>query len=542
MTQQGLIHGLIVTDNTYNSVDNTSSRGWGAHRIATHLRKNGYRIEVVDYCLRYTLTELQELSKRLVGTDTVFLGIGTNLFMDRDEFNNFTRWFRNTYPHVAIMMGGNQLLARTIEPVDYAIEGNAENAMLVLLEYLTGRRTEDQVEWTPTDRPFRLINALTHYNQIDTTDLSIQYLPQDFIQPGETLGVETARGCIFKCSFCSYPLIGKKKLDYTRRVDTIVDELKRNYDQWGTTRYIILEDTFNDRLEKLEMLHQAVTSLPFSIEFVTYARVDLILAYPRSAQLLREMGLRGVHFGIETFSPPAARLIGKGTDPQRIKDGLLWWKEQMPGTITSTSFIVGLPYDDSDHYATADWFMSTQAVNYWTWQPLWLNNTSKSLHSSEFSRNYRMYGLAPMTEKEIQDEIAVDLANGQPPPYQMGAHKGYQNKMTLWKNTVTGENWFRAMRLATKLNAYSTSRHISPWNAFDWASLGYTIDEMQHWGWYNVKPHVPENEINQRISDRIARYKQSKLNFDYVGYYGNKDNLDISTDIKYPQKSMTYST
>jgi hypothetical protein len=519
MTFTGHVDGLIVADNTYNSVDNTSSRAWGSHRLATHLRSAGYRIEVIDYCLRYTLDELCELTQRLIGSKTVFLGIGSNLFLDRDSFNHYTQWVKASYPHVAIVLGGNQLLTRTIAPVDYAIEGNAENAILVLLEYLRGIRTVDQVTWTPTDQPFRLINALVNHNQVDTQDLTIHYLPQDFIQPNETLGVETARGCIFKCSFCSYPLIGKKKLDYVRNVDTIRDEFVRNYELWGTTRYFILEDTFNDRLDKLRQLHEAITRLPFRIEFVTYARLDLILAQPESAKLLHEMGLRGVHFGIETFSPSAARLIGKGTSAERIKEGLLWWRDQTPGTITSTSLITGLPQDHTDHFETADWFIKNRAVNYWTWQPLWLNNMTSSLHSSEFSRNYRMYGLAPMTDDEIQAEIQVDLDQGQPPPYQMGNHKGYQNKMTHWKNTRTGDNWFRAMRLAVRLNRYSHSRNISPWNAFDWASLGYTIDEMGHWGWYDVVPHVPEADIKSRINSRIDQYKQLKLAYDYAAYY-----------------------
>ena len=34
---------------------------------------------------------------------------------------------------------------------------------------------------------------------------------------GETqLGLETARGCIFKCAFCNFGLIGKEKGTYER--------------------------------------------------------------------------------------------------------------------------------------------------------------------------------------------------------------------------------------------------------------------------------------------------------------------------------------
>jgi hypothetical protein len=515
-----MIHGLILTDNTYNDFNNTVSRGPGAHRIATHLRHHGYKIEVVDYCLRWTLLEFQTLCSKLVNDQTLFLGIGTNLFLDRNSFNQLTQWFKQTYPHVAIVLGGNQLLSRTIDPVDYYIEGNAENAVLILLEYLQGQRTIDQIEWTDVGIPgVRLINALTTYNKVDTSDLSIKYLSSDFIEPTQNLGLETARGCIFKCSFCSYPLIGKKKVDYVRNVDNLIQELQNNYDQWGTTNYIVNEDTLNDRVEKLEILENAISALPFKINFVAYARLDLILARPESVRLLRNMGMRGVHFGIETFNKKAGKLIGKGTDPAKVKDGLLWWKLEMPHVITNCSMITGLPYDDDNLYEHADWFANS-GVESWGWQPLYLNDTTKSLHSSEFSLNYRLYGLEPMSDQEIEKEIAIDLEQGfNTVHHQNGSHKGHKNKMIYWKNTRSNNNWFKAMRLAININTYSKTKRVSPWTAFDWGTLGYTLDEMQTWGWHSVTPHVPEQDITDRCVRHIEKYKKSKLDYNYTTYY-----------------------
>ena len=58
------------------------------------------------------------------------------------------------------------------------------------------------------------------------------------------------RGCRFKCSYCNFPILGVKD-DYTRDADDFDTNLRRNYDDWGVTEYIITDDTFNDYVEKI---------------------------------------------------------------------------------------------------------------------------------------------------------------------------------------------------------------------------------------------------------------------------------------------------
>ena len=39
----------------------------------------------------------------------------------------------------------------------------------------------------------------------------MQYTPEDCLQTNDMLSMETARGCIFECSFCNFGLTEKKK-------------------------------------------------------------------------------------------------------------------------------------------------------------------------------------------------------------------------------------------------------------------------------------------------------------------------------------------
>jgi hypothetical protein len=514
-----MVHGIIITDNAFLESDVGISRSTGAHRIASHLRQQGYSIEVVDFCLRWSVSQLITLCERLVDDRTMFLGVGSNLFTMDQKVQDFLQAFRDRWPSIRLILGGNNLLSQDVSQFDYLIEGYAESAMPALLDWLQGR-TDQVPQFSNISDTVPLIDAVRDYGHYNTADLTIEYLASDFVSPHESLSIETGRGCVFRCAFCTYPLLGKKKFDYMRDPDTIVAELERNYQQWGTRLYIISEDTFNDRIEKLEILAAAIDRLQFQPQFVTYARADLIFARPESMDLMRRIGIRGVHFGIETFTRPAGRLIGKGHDPQAMMENLLEWKKRMPEVQTHCSMIMGLPGDDPAlHQDYRDWF-ERSGIEFYKWSPLWITDTDKTLHVSEFSRSYRLHGLVPMTDDEIEDELAENHRQGiYAVKWERKLDTKHANKIVYWKNVKNNYNYFKALRDSMRLNNQSRQRRVSPWSMFQWSGLGYELDEMQHWGWHNVSPHVPEQQMRERAHSIISAYIDKKLAFDYSQVY-----------------------
>ena len=518
-----MVHGLILTDNLFCDQFEWVSRGSGAHRIASYLREHNYKIEVIDFCVRWTPDEFMRLCEKVIGPDTLFLGIGSNLFHDSDNVNLLTDRFKEVYPNIPIVVGGNNLLGRKFRNVDYYIEGYAETATLVLLDYLRGKITRDDIKWHPFSP--KLIDGIHDYAYNDTSDLSIRYLPTDFIKPAEFLGIETGRGCIFKCKFCPMPLIGKKKLDYLRDMMTLVDEFQQNYDDFGTTNYIINEDTFNDTVDKLEFLAEAVSKLSFQPQMVCFARLDLIVARPETIDLFRRIGIRGVHFGIETFNRRAGKIIGKGMDPEKVKQGLIWFKEQMPEVTVHCTMIVGLPGDTLEDSIAAQQWYDQSPVDCWNFSPLAIAKTDKHLHSSEFSKDYEKYGFVPMTEAEIEAELEIER---QDPNVAFSArftqylNPEFREKIIFWKNKELGMNYLSASREALKLNTSSRRRKISSWSLSAWSALGYSIEEMQTWGYYDHKPNVPTEELLDKANKFVAEYIKDKINFDYQEFYGKK--------------------
>jgi radical SAM superfamily enzyme YgiQ (UPF0313 family) len=513
------IHGIILTDNTFIEQVEWTSRGNGAHRIATWLRQNSYNIEVVDFCLRWTLEEWNLLLDRLVGEQTIFLGVGVSLFYDeKNILNNLLKECKRRFPHIKIIVGGGNLLSRidNFEFADYLIEGYAEVAQLVLLEFLQGKRDIKTIKFHEKSKAIPLIDAVRDYPVHNTNDLSVNYLESDFIRENEALVLETGRGCIFKCKFCTYQLIGKKKIDYLRDPSTIYNELLNNYKLWGTTKYTIGEDTFNDSVEKLEMIADLVKKLPFKLEICGYLRLDLIMAKPESIKLLKTIGLKGVHFGIETFTPAAGKIIGKPAI--KLKQGLPWFKKLMPETNVYATMIVGLPEDDPKKFYEYRDFLAASGIEGWGFNPLYLSNPENTIWMNEFGKNYKEYGFEPMTEDEIRVETLKDDPKQTLSEFTHYLKKSFLNKSIPWKNIKNGTNYFEMSRLANDLRNTSTTRGMSSWAMFTYIGLGYSIEEIIKWK-YHQEPFYPKQEIERRAVNFVKYYKQKKINFDYNKQY-----------------------
>lgn len=390
-------------------------RAMGAYQIAHFLRSHGYTVQVVDFTDNFTEEELLRASEKFITTDTLAIGLSTTFYTvnevnskfihnDKNKFdvefpNNVLTVIEHSkkkYPNVKVVIGGAKSEAGKALPyVDAVIHGYAEDKFLNYLNSLPfNKKRKKQVTFNlaaASDVPYVEVRDDPIVKEFSIEQLDHRFLPNDIILPNETLPLEISRGCIFKCSFCAFPLNGKSKLDYIRDPELIKEELIYNYENFGTTNYYLSDDTFNDSTEKVEKIHKAITSLPFKINFTTYLRLDLLYAHKEQIGMMKEMGLASPFFGVESLNQKSASTIGKGMNTERAKDFLLelyhdHWKEEIPITC---SFIVGLPYETKETiHSTYNWVKNSPINSIF----FPLNLTSKTYYKSEFNTNYEKYG------------------------------------------------------------------------------------------------------------------------------------------------------
>ena len=427
---------IILSGSRYNDEHMPRiQRSLGPYRITSELKKHGYDAVVIDYTQYMTADEVINAIEKVITPKTLWVGYSSTFFYtQRDEnFRNnplVKMYQSNSYEKICkiyefiktksnakIVFGGAySLMAHADNKVDYYVVGYGDVSTVDLTNYLAGKKdkiehyTEKNIDGKNT-----VIIDSGKYPDPQMDSLQTFYHDDNInLLPGEGLPIEFARGCIFKCKFCSYPLLGKKKGTYIRDMEEVRDELVKLWETRGTDSYYITDDTFNDDNDKMEEFHKLFTSLPFKPKFSAFLRLDLIDRFPHQADLLVESGMVGNFFGIETFNHKSAKAIGKGLHPDRVKERLKWVREKWSGKVnTGVGLIIGLPYDD-DRYFQELWdyvHSNDYDVQNTSFNPLHITDKTKgvNLYGSEFAMNPEIYGYSFNDNGWVHEEQGLDF-------------------------------------------------------------------------------------------------------------------------------------
>jgi hypothetical protein len=373
------------------SINHAPIRPIGPHQIANWLRKYGYSVKVIDFCNFLSLDELYDLTLANLDKNTKAIGVSSTFWSDKpyltisldlygepeyiepDWVVNIREKLSN-YNFEWLLGGVYSTFNKELFRFNWrTFHGFAEDQILKFMDELTGKKR--------TNCNFDIIN------------LESKFSLDNSIQPTEVLPIELSRGCQFKCSFCRYPLLGKKKNTYIRNMEHIKQEFIYNYENFGTTKYFFMDDTVNESEEKILGLEQIVLNLPFKLQWIGYNRLDLIGVKKHTIEILKNTGLASSYFGIESFHPKASKIIGKGWNGINAKDFLLELKEKWgPDTNFYLQFLIGLTGEtETDIEKTFEWCVKNNMPE-WHFGPLNIRLDKNFVTESEFDKNHRIYG------------------------------------------------------------------------------------------------------------------------------------------------------
>lgn len=365
---------------------NPPIRTLGPSKVANKVREAGYTCQIIDFFTFFSEEEITLALEKYVDAKTV-IGISTTFFLmsndsSSQKLKRAIQRCRKKLRTKLVLGGPLAYRFKNFFNADHVITGFAENEIVPLLN--------------------NMINHGLSKRKSDFWDIQTckhRWHESDRIQTGEALPLEIGRGCIFKCKFCRFEMLGKKKGSYLRNIDNIYDELIHNYKHFQTTHYVLVEDTFNDDQTKLDCWFDMVKSLPFQIKYVSYLRADLLHRFPETSYKLLESGFIGAALGIETLNPIAAKAIGKTWSakhgptylPKLVYDV---WQNKV---LTRINWIVGLPGEDKKSLLkTKQWITDNKLFN-GVFSPLLLgiNNQDKenvNINISIFDKEYDKYG------------------------------------------------------------------------------------------------------------------------------------------------------
>lgn len=408
----------------------TTEKTFGAHKVAHELRTHGFDTLVINYLDHYSVEDLIKILTHTVSEQTLFVGF-SNTFLgfyqakvDR-RVVNFPKpmeaflphskedeavvagHIRSINPNCKIVVGGTRTQANCPNKlVDYAVLGYADVSVVSLANHLKHGTPISSTNYKNLFGVHIVDGGLAP--EFDFNNSSMNWCSDDIVVPGEILPLETSRGCIFACKFCNYRLNGKSKVDYIKHSDIIYNELCNNYEKYGITRYRLLDDTFNDTEEKIEIMADISSRLPFKPTFSGYARLDLMVAKPHTISKLIDLGFRGMFFGIETLHRDAGRVIGKGGDPDRLVQAIIDMKNTHGDSIHLTgSFICGLPGESRESVElTMERLISNQIpLDTVYYHPLFIGRQANSKWNSTFSLDFEKYGYRETADQATYDSV-----------------------------------------------------------------------------------------------------------------------------------------
>jgi len=462
-------------------------RTTGGHQLAWWLRQHDYSVQVIDFTVQMSDADLVRLIEHFVTKETKIIGwstIGTmvNTVGQTKRFvEKYLPKLRERYPWVVFITGGpgvhyatNRYPNKT--GFDYHFFGYAENGVLALCNQvfrkgkiiLPERKNGNMVIRETTPCPISM------EDQFNIKRLDHKWADEDCILPGESLPIEIGRGCIFKCKFCAFPHIGKRKGEYLREMQHIEEEMLDNYARFGTTNYYLVDDTFNDDPDKVRAFYDLTQRLPFKINVGCFMRADLLEAHPETPELLAESGFVAAYFGVESFNEQAAKFVAKPWSHrsgqnylQKLRKDI--WKDQVSFRV---SMIIGLPGDTrKDYIRWHRWFVENDIPN-WSWHPLLLERDTNAPWNSEIDRNAEEYGYTWVVE------------NGQP----------------MWKHKESGVTWRDALEL---------------WNEFEALKAQYQVNNcfglMEEVQYCNLDPKV-HNFVKIKDVDHAAVHIERQAN------------------------------
>ena len=237
------------------------------------------------------------------------------------------------FPKAQIMIGGgaftafaDQLIQKLPEGV-IGILGEGEDAILKVIEgqslenerYILreGKTVKKGQQGSPA-----LLDALT----VDLPYLTTIF-PQHREYLGESIGVQSKRGCPYDCAFCLYPYIEGKRVRY-RPPAMVVKDISQHYHQWGARRFWFTDAQFitgKEAYPQCTEILERILAEKLEIEWSGYIRTSLIT--PELAKLMVRSGVGDLEVAITSGSQMVLNDLHMGFKLERLYDGCRYLAE-----------------------------------------------------------------------------------------------------------------------------------------------------------------------------------------------------------------------
>jgi lipid biosynthesis B12-binding/radical SAM protein len=282
----------------------------GLSMIAASLKNSGHSVKQFDFLA--SNRSLDKLGDEIKDFQPDLIGISirnidnVNLLNEQryiEVVAEIVRKIRAVSP-AKIVLGGSgfSIMPEVIldkVAADYGVTGEGENLILDFInnaakgEYPQGRILRSAPKLSGLEIP----SAYYDKNIMDF-----------YLKSGNVASVQTKRGCIYKCLYCSYPVLEGANIR-SRDVQAVVDDMKDLINNHGAKYIFFTDSVFNDDsgryLDLLKLMKKSQINIPWSAFFKPAGLSDEALS------LMQETGLKAAEMGADASTDTTLKGLGK---------------------------------------------------------------------------------------------------------------------------------------------------------------------------------------------------------------------------------------
>jgi radical SAM superfamily enzyme YgiQ (UPF0313 family) len=336
----------------------------GLITVAACLEREGHEVRVID--LRLEGEERGLLACREFAPAVV--GLQCNFTTERYRTLRLARRLRELVPDAFLLLGGHDASrdpAWFARPeIDAVAVGDGEEVMPPLVAALDAGEDLAKVPGLRLWRAEGVVDTGHAPARRDLDELPPparhlirQYAPHYYINFRKPLALlETARGCPFKCNFCSVWKFHESTFRQ-KSVARVVEELR----QIEAPNVFITDDIFWMDVRRGEEMARAIQAAGIKKYFTVQTRTDIICKFPHLIEMWKGCGSLAIFLGLEAVTDAGLAAINKKNTASNNERALAILREL--GVGYTPNFIVDPAWDHEDFARLREWISQTGAYN-----------------------------------------------------------------------------------------------------------------------------------------------------------------------------------
>jgi anaerobic magnesium-protoporphyrin IX monomethyl ester cyclase len=302
----------------------------GIVSLSSRLREAGHEVDILD--MNIEAEAFAALKDRLVGFRPEVVAVslrnvdplGNKTVSLVPQFVAVIKMISGLLPEAWIIVGGTGFslfpgrLMQELPEIHYGIVGEAEHSLPSLLSSLGNPgplkglcvRNGRKIKITPPSTDF----DMKRYAVVDRELLNPSlYLSLNSYVP--VIGIETKRGCPFRCSYCVYPKLQGRRLR-CRPPASVVDEIEFLHKQYGIRSFHFTDPVVNIPRGHLEDICREILRRKLEVRWDGFLREDYLDDH--NIALFEKSGCECFSFSPDGLCQESLDALGKGLDESDI--------------------------------------------------------------------------------------------------------------------------------------------------------------------------------------------------------------------------------